>query len=146
MNRRRRRRRRTDEGQYGEGEALPKREEPQSIGDFERMLGEEVSVSAEFDLPLCVLVARSRDRWSPEVVRRVVGMVSQGDLIALPAPGEIALALPNTEFDGAKTVEHRLREALPEAAIGIALQKAGDTAHGLLYRARAAADREYLSG
>lgn len=128
-----------------EGEAArPKREEPQSVGDFERALGEEVSVSAEFDLPLCVLVARSRSGWPPEAARRVVGVLRPGDLIARSEPAEITVALPNTEFGDAETVEPRLRKTLPGAAIGIAVHAAGDTVSDLLNRARTSADRKTL--
>lgn len=123
----------------------PKRQEPWSLKEFERALREEVSVSTDFGLPLSVLVARSQHKWTPENMRQIVGLLRKGDLITRPAPEEIVIALPNTMLDDAKVVERRLRKVLPESAIGIAFQEAGDTAHGLLYRARTAADRANIS-
>lgn len=120
------------------------RRTPWSLREFERALKEEVAVSADFDLPLSVLVTRTQHRWTPENMRHIVGALRKGDLITRTEPEEIAIALPNTEAGDAKVVEHRLRKALPEAAIGIASQEAGDTFTGLLYRARAAANRETL--
>ncbi len=134
-------RRRQDGRQWGEDEH-PRREEPQSVREFELALGEEVSVSAEFELPLCVLVARSNQGWSPEVARHVVSILRAADLIARPEPTEFAVALPNTEPDDAEVVERRLRDALPGAALGIAVHRTGDTVSDLLNRARTAADRK----
>jgi hypothetical protein len=120
-------------------------QEPRSVKDFERALREEVSVSTDFDLPLSILVARSQHKWIPENMRQIVGLLRRGDLIACPGPDEIVIALPNTKLEDAKVVERRLREAIPESAIGIAFQEPGDASHGLLCRARAAAERENLS-
>ena len=116
----------------------PRREEPRSIRDFERALTEEASVSTEFDLPLCVLVARSQGRVPREDARRVVAVLRAGDLIAQPEPREISVALPNTEFADAEVVERRLRKTLPGAVVGIALHRPGDTVPDLLNRARSA--------
>ena len=134
------RRRRTEDWRREGEDERPKRAEPQSAGEFERALGEEVSVSAEFDLPLCVLVARSEHKWPPEAARQVVSVLRAGDLVAQPEPVEVIVALPNTEYTDAKVVEPRLRKALPGAAIGIAVHGPGDTVSDFLNRARSAAD------
>ena len=119
-----------------------RREDPRSIRDFERALAEEASVSTEFGLPLCVLVARLQNRAPREDARRVVAVLRAGDLIAQPEPREISVALPNTDFADAEVVERRLRKTLPGAAISIAVHRAGDTVPDLLNRARDAVVRK----
>jgi hypothetical protein len=136
------RRERREGGYRSRDEEHPRRVEPQSIEDFKRALREEAAVSAEFDLPLCVVVASSRSGWSPETEHRVVGVLRAGDLVACPEHAEICVALPNTELADAEAVERRLREILPEAATGIAVHRAGDTVPDLLSRARDATGRK----
>lgn len=122
-----------------------RRLDPWSLKEFERALREEVAVSADSDLPLSVLFVRLQRKWTPESMRHIVRVLRKGDLITLPEPQKIAIALPNTGTGDARAVERRLRKALPEAAIGIAVYGAGDTVSDLLNRARTAADRETSS-
>lgn len=66
---------------------------------------EEVSASAEFDLPLAALALVVEGRWQEEDIRRA--------LDALPTAEELLVALPDTMTADARVVEERLREALP---------------------------------
>ena len=116
-----------------------KKKELQSPEDFERVLGEEVSVSTEFDLPLSVLVALAENGWTSEATRRALDALRTADLVAQLEPAEIAIALPNTVAKDAKALERRLREAVPEAKVGITAHRMGDTVTDLLERARAVA-------
>jgi hypothetical protein len=117
---------------------MPKRKkkELQTNEEFEGTLGEEISVSTEFDLPLSVLVAVLD--WTPESTRRALDALRTADLITQTADDELAIALPNTVSENARVVENRLRAAIPEASIGITAHKTGDTVPDLLSRARAA--------
>lgn len=130
------RRQSRDREHPGREDEHPRRVEPRSIRDFERALEEEAVISTEFDLPLCVIVARSRTRVPREATRRVVAVLRAADLIARPEPTEIAVALPNTEFADAEVVERRLCKTLPGAVTGIAVHRSGDTVQDLLKRAR----------
>lgn len=118
---------------------MPKRKkkELQSVEEFEGTLGEEISVSTEFDLPLSVLVAVLE--WTPESTRRALDALRTADLIAQTADDELAIALPNTISENARVVERRLRSAIPEASIGITAHRIGDTVPDLVSRARSAA-------
>ena len=120
---------------------MPKRKqkELQSVEEFERTLGEEISVSTEFDLPLSVLVAILD--WTPESTRRALDALRTADLIAQTADDELAIALPNTVSENAQVVERRLRDSIPEASVGITAHRNGDTVPDLLARARAAVSR-----
>jgi hypothetical protein len=117
---------------------MPKRKkkELQSVEEFEGTLGEEISVSTEFDLPLSVLVAVLD--WTPESTRRALDALRTADLITQTADDELAIALPNTVSENARVVENRLRAAIPEASVGITAHRTGDTIPDLLSRARAA--------
>jgi hypothetical protein len=118
-----------------------KKKELQSLEDFERVLGEEISVSTEFDLPLSVLAALAEDGWTPGATRRALDVLRTADLVTQPEPAEIAIGLPNTVAKDARALEHRLREAVPEAKIGITDHRMGDTLTDLLERARVVARR-----
>ncbi len=106
---------------------------------FEQALRDELSVSAEFDLPLSVLALRAEPAFEPETVRRALEALRVADLISQPDPTELLVALPNTKAKDALVVEERLRKAAPEAAFGIAARAPGDTAETLLKRARGTA-------
>lgn len=136
------RRQRRDNEHPGRDDEHPRREEPRSIRDFERALEEEALISTEFDLPLCVIVARARTRVLREAARQVVAVLRAADLVAKPEPTEIAVALPNTEFADAEVVERRLSKTLPGAVTGIAAHRSGDTVQDLLNRARSAVTRK----
>lgn len=110
--------------------------------EFEHALREELSVSADFDLPLSVLALRPRapqGEFAPEVVRSALDALRVADLICQPGPAELLVALPNTETEDARVVEDRLRKALPEAAFGIVHRAKDDAPGTLVARARAAA-------
>jgi hypothetical protein len=53
---------------------------------FEEVLRDELSVSAEFDLPLSALALRAREGFEPEAVRRALEAVRVADLICQPIP------------------------------------------------------------
>ena len=103
---------------------------------FEEAVGEEISISSEFDLPMCALVLSLPDT-EPDVIRRLLDDLRFADLAALTAPGELALVLPNTSCETARAVAGRL---IPTAPPGSTLRAAGyepgDTASTLLDRAR----------
>jgi hypothetical protein len=109
---------------------------------FERALREELSVSADFGLPLSVLVLRVKDprgSFEPETVRLLSQAVRVADLICQPDPSELLIALPNTEIGDARVVQARLRSTVPEAAFGRVHRAKGDAPATLLERARDAA-------
>ena len=117
--------------------------EPLSSESFEWALEEEMLVSAEFDLPLTLLVARAEDGWDPEATRRVLDSLRAADLVAQLHPRELAIVLPNTAPGSARAVETRVRKALPSARVGLAAYEPGDAVPDLLERAqRAAAEAE----
>ena len=107
---------------------------------FEEILSDELSVSAEFDLPLSALALRAKESFEPEDVRRALEALRVADLICQPDPAEMLVVLPNTKTQDARVVEERLRKAVPEAAFGVAVRARGDKAENLLKRARGAAD------
>jgi hypothetical protein len=105
---------------------------------FEKTLREEVSVSAEFDLPLAALALVVEGGWQEEDVRRALDTLRAVDLVVQPAAEELLVALPNTRTADARVVEERLREAVPRATVGVASYRRGDTAEDLLECAREA--------
>jgi hypothetical protein len=111
---------------------------PLSLKFFERALEEEMALSAEFDLPLSVLVVRVEGGLDPETTSRLLGALRTAELTTLPTPSEFAVALQNTDLDGARALERRLQEILPEAEISLATREPGDEVSGLLERARGA--------
>ena len=112
--------------------------EPLPPESFDRALEEEISISAEFDLPMTLLVVRAEGEFDPETTRRLLGVLRAADLVTLPTRSEFAIALPNTDPGGARAVERRVREVLPDAAIGLAAREPGDDLSSLLERARGA--------
>lgn len=116
------------------------RKELQDPEAFEEALREEISVSSEFVLPISVLALRIEDGWSTEATRRALDALRTADLVCQSEPEEILVALPNTETDDARVVDERLREAVPEATVGIAPFAGGDTAERLIERARTSGD------
>jgi hypothetical protein len=111
---------------------------PLSLKFFERALEEEMALSAEFDLPLSVLVVRVEGGLEPETTSRLLGALRTAELTTLPTPSEFAVALQNTDLDGARALERRLQKILPEAEISLATREPGDEVSGLLERARGA--------
>jgi PleD family two-component response regulator len=108
-----------------------------------------MSVLAEFDLPLILLVVRAEGgldpRDDPPVARRLARRGSRNVAEpTLPSRYEFAVALPNTAPDvapdvaraGDRAVERRVREVLPDAAIGVATGEPDDEVSSLLERAR----------
>jgi hypothetical protein len=112
--------------------------EPLPPESFERALEEEMALSAEFDLLLTLLVVRARGGLDPETTRRLLGVLRSAELTTLTRPSELAVMLPNTDPDGARAVERRVREVLPDAEVGLATREPGDELHDLLQRAREA--------
>ena len=116
------------------------RKELQDPAAFEAALREEISVSSEFGLPICVLVLRVGGGWSDEATHRALDALRTADLVCRPDPDEILVALPNTATDDARVVEERLREIVPEATVGVVPFGRGDTAESLVQRARVPGD------
>lgn len=121
-------------GRRGRGKLRP-------AEDFERLLAEEVSVSAEFGLPLALMVLVADGEWDSEPVERAVRTLRAADLISRTEPSVLAVALPNTGPEATRAVERRLLKTVPEARIGIAALRPGDAAQDLLDRARKAAGK-----
>ncbi|MCA1716698.1 MAG: hypothetical protein LC781_07490 [Actinobacteria bacterium] len=122
------------------GKKRPKKE-LQTLEAFEKALQEEVSVSAEFDLPLAALALIVEGGWQEEDIRRALDALRAADLVAQPAAEELLVVLPNTRTADARVVEERLREAVPKATVGVAPYRRGDTAEDLLERAQEAVSR-----
>jgi hypothetical protein len=110
--------------------------EPIPLESFERALEEEMVLSAEFDLPLTLLVVRAKTGLDPETIRRLLGVFRTAEFLTLPTPSELAVILPNTGPEGARAVERRVREVLPDAEVGQATREPGDEVYDLLQRAR----------
>lgn len=117
------------------------RKELQSVEAFERALREEVSVSAEFDLPLTLLALVLEGGWREEDVRSALDALRAADLVAQPSVTEVLVALPNTKTADARVVEERLRRVVPRAGVGVTPYGRGDAMEDLLKRARTAAGR-----
>lgn len=120
-------------------EGRPRRKQPQPLEDFERALEEEISVSAQFGLPLCVLVAVLEGGWDPESENRAVGTLRVADLVTCTEDSDLIVVLPNTGLESARAVERRLREILPKVGIGISEFTPDDKVSDLISRARQAA-------
>ena len=110
--------------------------ELQSVEDFRRSLEEEISVSSEFDLPLCALVLIVENEWEPEAAHSVRVTLRTADLIAQIGASELAVGLPNTIYSDAEKVGQRIANAAPEVDIGISAYDEGDSVESLLDRAR----------
>ncbi len=106
------------------------------LESFERALEEEMSLSAEFDLPLTLLVVRVATGLDPETTRRLLGVFRTAEFVTRPTSSELAVILPNTGPDGARAVERRVREVLPDADVGLATREPDDEVYNLLERAR----------
>ncbi len=114
------------------------RKELQTPEEFEKALREDVSVPAEFDLPLTVLALMMEDGWSEDSICRALDALRTADLVTQPSKKELLVTLPNTKTGDAYVVERRLRGALPEASFGVTAYRRGEAAEALLERARAA--------
>jgi hypothetical protein len=112
--------------------------EPLSPEAFERALEEEMSLSAKFDLPLTLLVVRTEDGSDPETTRRLFEVFRTAKFVTQPNPSELAVILPNTDSDGARADERRVRKVLPDADVGLATREWDDEASDPLERARGA--------
>ena len=103
---------------------------------FEEAVGEEISISSEFALPMCALVLSLSDP-EPELIRSLLDDLRFADLASLAAPGELALVLPNTSCETARAVAGRLLSiAPPDSTLRAAGYETGDTPGALLDRAR----------
>lgn len=114
----------------------PIRKELQSTEDFLRALGEEVSVSRDYGLPLTLLVVVMEEGWTTEGLRRALASLRVADLAAWLEPRELAVALPNTGPEDAGIVEERLREDVPGVRVARAAYHLDEAAEALLARAR----------
>lgn len=112
-----------------------------SRADFERFLGEELALAIEFDLPLTVVAVRLVGGWDEESTRAALDVLRIADIATLAAPEHLAAFLPNTGDEGAKAIEGRIREVLPEASLGFASHLPGDTAPDMIERAREDSER-----
>src|SRR5215217_6405622 len=111
--------------------------EPLSPEAFELALEEEeVALSAEFDLPLTLLVIRAKSEPDPETASRLLEIFRTAEFVTMPDPSEIAVILPNTDPHGARALERRVRRVLPDADVGLATREPDDEASDLLERAR----------
>ncbi len=112
------------------------KKELQTLEVFEKSLEEEISMTMDFDLSLSVLVVQRDDSWDEYSTRLALGALRVADLVTATTPEEIFIALPNTSTEDALIVAQRLREAVPEARLGITPHYTGDNAPDLLKRAR----------
>jgi hypothetical protein len=110
------------------------RRELQILETFENIPRGEVSISAEFDLPLAALALVVEAGWQEEDIRRVLDRLRAAELVALPA-AEPLVALPNSRIADARVVEERLRTAVPKTTVGVTPCRRGDVAEDLLERA-----------
>jgi hypothetical protein len=102
---------------------------------FERALEEEMSLSAEFDLPLTVLTVRAKTVLDAGKARRLLGVFRTAEFVTRRTSSELAVILPNTGPEGARAVERRVREVLPDADVGLATREPDDEVSDLLERA-----------
>lgn len=109
---------------------------PLPFGEFERLLGEELSLADKFELPLTVVVIHRGEGWDEEATRLALDVLRRADLTSLATPRHLASFLPNTGFGGAKAIEGRMKEALPETSLGFASHLPGDRASEMVSRAR----------
>ena len=112
------------------------RDELQTPKEFEKALLEDVSVSAEFDLPLIVLALMIEDGWKEHSIRWALDALWTADLVTQPSKKELLVTLTNTKTVDAYVVERRLRGALPEASFGVTVYERGEASEFLLERAR----------
>lgn len=102
------------------------------------MLGDEIQVSSEFGLSLCVLAVRLPDVTDAdpegEKFRRMLDALRVADLTAV-SQGGLTAALPNTSLESASLVAERLRAVEPGAEIREAIYTPGDTSETLVQRA-----------
>lgn len=117
--------------------------ELQSFEAFEKALREEISVSAEFDLPLTVLDLNVEGGWREEDVRKTLDALRVADLVAQPEPEELLVALPNTVNTAARAVEERLRKIVPVSSLRTAPYRRGEAIEDLLKRARSAGEQSH---
>ncbi len=103
---------------------------------FVRALEDEMAICAEFDLPLTLLVVRAGEDLDPETASRLLGVFRTAEFVTRPSPSELAVILPNTTTDGARAVERRVREVLPDAEVGLAAREPDEKVPDLLRRAR----------
>ena len=115
-----------------------RKREPIPYESFVRALEEELALSAEFDLPLTLLVVRAEEDLDPETTGRLLGVFRTAEFVTLPSPSELAVILPNTDPDEARAVEGRVRDVLPDAGVGLATREPDEKASDLLRRARGA--------
>lgn len=103
------------------------------------MLGEEIQVSSEFGLSLCVLAVRlpgvTGDDPEGEEFRRMLDAFRIADLTTAASQGRLTAALPNTSPESASLVAERLRAVEPGAEIREAVYTPGDTSETLVLRA-----------
>ena len=97
-----------------------------------------MALSAEFDLPLTLLVVRAKEDLDPETTRLLLGVFRTAEFVTRPSPSELAVILPNTDPHGARAVERRVRDVLPDVDVGLATREPEDEVSGLLERARGA--------
>lgn len=97
----------------------------QTPEEFEKALREDVSVLAEFDLPLTVLALMIEDSWKEDSIRRALDALRTADLVTQPSKKELLVTLPNTKSVDAYVVDRRLRGALPEASFGVTAYRRG---------------------
>jgi hypothetical protein len=115
------------------------RKELQTPEEFESMLGEEIQVSSEFGLPLCILAVRlpvvTGADPEGEEFRRMLDALRIADLTTASSRVGLTAALPNTSPESASLVAERLRALEPGAEIREAAYTPGDTPQTLVQRA-----------
>ncbi len=115
-----------------------RKKEPLAPEAFMRALEEEMALSAEFDLPLTLLVVRAKEDLDPVTARRLLGVFRATEFVTRPSLSELAVILPNTGPDGARAVERRVRDVLPGSEVGLATREPDEKVSDLLRRARGA--------
>ena len=97
-----------------------------------------MALSAEFDLPLTLLVVRAKEDLDPVTARRLLGVFRATEFVTRPSLSELAVILSNTGPDGARAVERRVRDVLPGSEVGLATREPDEKVSDLLRRARGA--------
>ena len=92
---------------------------PLPLNSFKRALKEEMSLSSEFDLPLTLLVVRTEEELDPETTRRLLDALRTAELVTLPTPSELVVALQNTDPGGARAVERRVKRYCPTPTLAL---------------------------
>jgi hypothetical protein len=106
---------------------------------FEEVLSDELSVSAEFDLPLSALALRARESFEPEAVRRARGPARRRP--HLPArPRRDARRTAQHQGAGRPGGRGEAEEDRPGGRLRGSGPRRGDKAENLLKRARGAVD------